>query len=277
MRDGYAVGKDAVEQAKSYGLVRDLMNPLFISGLMLSAVIGVSLGLIGGGGSILTVPILVYFLGVDAHDAVAMSLAVVGATSLLGGSLHYRKGNVNLKSAGYFGISGIFGAFLGSPLTKLFSANALLLIFAGLMFVVAVSMLWRKRNSEVETAHKPHPIKAVLAGFGVGVLTGFLGVGGGFLIVPALVLFGGLDMKTAIGTSLFVIFLNCVAGLLGHLSGGVFNWPLTLLVMGLAVSGAVLGTMLSHKMAAHRLQSMFAVLVLGVAAFLFAKNFTVLF
>jgi hypothetical protein len=249
---------------------------LFILGLILSAVIGLSLGLIGGGGSILTVPILVYFLNVEPHDAVGMSLAVVGATSLFGSYLHYRRDNVNVKSGLIFGGAGAVGALLGSPLTKLVSPTVLLLIFGILMFVVAVSMLWRRKHTRDDLPRKPHPIQSVMAGLGVGFLTGFLGVGGGFLIVPALVFFGGLDMKKAIGTSLFVIFLNCVAGLVGHISQNTFDWTLTSVVMALAVGGAIAGTILSHRIEAHRLQRMFAILVLGVGLFLVVKNFAVL-
>ncbi len=253
------------------------MSELFILGLILSAVIGLSLGLIGGGGSILTVPILVYFLDVEPHDAVGMSLAVVGATSLFGSYLHYRRDNVNVTSGLIFGGAGAVGALLGSPLTKLVSPTVLLLIFGLLMFVVAVSMLWRKKHSNDDLQHKPHPIQAIFAGLGVGFLTGFLGVGGGFLIVPALVFFGGLAMKKAIGTSLFVIFLNCVAGLVGHISQNMFDWTLTFVVMALAVGGAIVGTILSHRIEAHRLQRIFAILVLGVGLFLVVKNFAVLF
>ena len=249
---------------------------IFIIGLVLSAAIGLSLGLIGGGGSILTVPILVYFLGVAPHNAVGMSLAVVGATSLLGTYLHWRADNVDLSGGLLFGLSGVAGAFVGSPLTKLVSAEALLLIFGGLMMVVAFSRLWRGRRSVTTVMPEAHPIKAAAAGFGVGLLTGFLGVGGGFLIVPALIFFGGMEMKKAIGTSLFVIFLNCVAGLLGHMSQNVFDWGLTGAVMTLAVVGAVGGTILSRRLEAHRLQWLFAILVLVVAVFLVAKNYSVL-
>lgn len=250
---------------------------MYLIGLILSAVIGVSLGLIGGGGSILTVPILVYFLGVETHEAVGMSLAVVGATSFFGAYLHHKKGTLQLKKGLVFGIAGIFGAFFGSSLTHLVSPNTLLLIFATLMFVVAISMLWRKKYNEDKVPQKQILWKAIAAGFGVGVLTGFLGVGGGFLIVPALVMFGGLAMKEAIGTSLFVIFLNCVAGLIGHASQTHFDWLLTFLVMILAVGGAIGGAILSAHLAANRLQKMFAVLVLAVSVFLFVKNYTILF
>lgn len=253
------------------------MSILFIIGLILSAVIGLSLGLIGGGGSILTVPILVYLLGVGPHEAVGMSLAVVGSTSILSSFLHWRKDNVDVSSGLLFGVAGIIGALLGSPLTKMVSPNALLLIFGILMLVVAVSMLWRRNHAIDESPRKPHPVQGILAGLGVGVLTGFLGVGGGFLIVPALVFFGGLSMRKAIGTSLFVIFLNCAAGLVGHMSQNIFDWQLTGIVMGLAVGGTIFGTILSHRIAAQRLQSMFAVLVLGVAAFLVVKNYAVIF
>ncbi len=253
------------------------MSVLFIIGLILSAVIGLSLGLIGGGGSILTVPILVYLLGVGPHEAVPMSLAVVGATSILGSYMHWRRENVDISTGLLFGIAGIIGALLGSPLTKLVSPELLLLIFGLLMLVVSVSMIRRRKHKISGSTRKPHPVQGIFAGLGVGVLTGFLGVGGGFLIVPALVFFGGLTMKKAIGTSLFVIFLNCAAGLVGHMSQNVFAWGLTGIVMALAVAGAIVGTILSQRIAAQRLQSLFAVLVLGVAAFLVVKNYAVIF
>lgn len=253
------------------------MSLSFAIGLILSGAIGLSLGLIGGGGSILTVPILVYFFGVDAHEAVGMSLAVVGITSFFGSFLHYKRDNLEIYSGLLFGISGIFGAFLGSPLTRLVSPNILMLLFAALMFVVAISMIWRKQHSESEIAHKPNKTKAILAGFGVGVLTGFLGVGGGFLIVPALVFFGGLPMKKAIGTSLLIIAMNCVAGLLGHISQEMFDIKLASLVSLLALSGTILGTILSHKFTVSNLQKSFAFLVLAVAIFLTYKNISSLF
>ena len=182
-------------------------------GLILSAGIGLSLGLIGGGGSIITVPVLVYVLGVPAHRAIGMSLAVVGSTALVGALLHHRKGAVVWRTASVFAASGIASAYLGSKLTRLVAAPVLLLLFGILMLVVAAVMLMRKHPTEDEPQHVPSLPREILAGLGVGFLTGFLGVGGGFLIVPALVLFGGLAMKDAIGTSLFVIAVNCASGL----------------------------------------------------------------
>lgn len=252
---------------------------MFYLGLVLSGLIGLSLGLIGGGGSIITVPVLVYVLGVEAHEAVGMSLAIVGATSLVGSILHYRRGTLQLKTGLTFGAAGVVGAFVGSPLTRLLSPPVLMMTFATLMLVVAVLMLRRKSNDvEVESDEQVLSVwKALSAGFGVGVLNGFLGVGGGFLIVPALVMFGGLGMKDAIGTSLFVIFLNCVAGLIGHASQNGFDWSLTAQVTALAVAGTVIGTLLSHRFAANKLQKGFAVFVLTVAVFLMAKNYSVFF
>jgi len=253
---------------------------MYILGLILSATIGLSLGLIGGGGSIITVPVLVYVMGVDPHEAVGMSLAVVGATSLVGAFMHFRRGSVRPKAGLTFGAAGILGAFAGSPLTRLLSPQALLLTFAMFMLVIAIVMLRRQQKplAEFQRERSASDLwKALAAGFGVGVLTGFLGVGGGFLILPALVIFGGLSMKDAIGTSLLVIFINCVAGLIAHANQSHFSWTTTGAVTALAVSGAIAGTALSHKLAAHKLQRAFAYFVFAVAVFLFAKNYSVLF
>lgn len=254
------------------------MNLFLILGLFLSALIGLFLGLVGGGGSIVTVPILVYALGVEPHDAVGMSLTVVGGTSLVAAGLHHRRGALRLRTGLTFGVSGILGAFAGSPLTQFLSPAALLMTFAFLMLLIGVLMLRRKPDTDREATEMSSHFslwKALLAGFGVGVLTGFLGVGGGFLIVPALVMFGGLSMKDAIGTSLFVIFLNCVAGFVGHASQNGLDWGLTALVTIVAVTGTVFGTLLSHSFDAKKLQKGFAICVLAVAVFLMAKNYTV--
>ncbi len=247
-----------------------------IVGLLLSAGIGLSLGLIGGGGSIITVPVLVYVLGIETHQAISMSLAVVGATSLVGTSLHHRQGAVDWRTGALFGGSGIPGAYFGPRLTYLFTPAVLLLIFAGLMLVVAVLMLKNGRNENEAPDHERSLFKAVLAGLGVGVMTGFLGVGGGFLIVPALVFFGGLAMKEAIGTSLLVIAINCVAGLLGHLKYGGFDWRIALLVTVLAAGGTLVGANLSHRTSPANLKKWFAVFVITVAIFLAAKNYQAL-
>jgi len=238
---------------------------------VLSGAIGLSLGLIGGGGSIITVPVLVYALGVEAHAAIGMSLAVVGVTSLIGAALHDRRGMVDWRAGGLFGMAGIAGAMGGSRLTYLLSSSALLLTFAGLMLVVASFMLLRPARSGAPARRSL--AKALGAGLAIGVLTGFLGVGGGFLIVPALLLFGGLDIKKAIGTSLVVISINCGAGLLGHLTRGLFDLRLAALVAGCAAAGALVGTSLSHRTSPERLRRGFAFFVIAVAVFLVVRNY----
>ncbi len=249
---------------------------LLAIGLILSAGIGLSLGLIGGGGSIITVPVLVYVLGVPAHRAIGMSLAVVGSTALIGALLHHRKGTVAWRTGSVFAVSGIASAYLGSKLTRLVAAPVLLLLFGFLMLVVATVMLTRKDPEEGAPPHARSLPRSILAGLAVGFLTGFLGVGGGFLIVPALVLFGGLAMKDAIGTSLFVIAVNCASGLLAHLSAGDADWRLTLMVAALAVAGALVGTALSHRFHPSHLRRIFAWFVVAVALFLIARNYNAL-
>jgi len=177
------------------------MEPHTVLALILSGAIGVSLGLLGGGGSILAVPVLVYVAGVEARDSVAMSLAIVGSTSLVGSLLHGREGRLDLRVAALFGGAGILGAYFGAGLTHFVSGGTLLLLFAALMLVVAAAMLMRKDRGAAEAGerHEGKLPYTLAAGLAVGVLTGFLGVGGGFLVVPALVLFAGLPMRLAVG------------------------------------------------------------------------------
>ncbi len=245
------------------------MNYHLAAGLLLSALIGFVLGLIGGGGSIVTVPVLVYILGVEAHSAIGMSLAVVGVTSLVGVVVHAQRGNVDYRTGSFFGGAGIAGALAGSRLTHLLSPQALMIAFAVLMLAVALGMLLRRRHERKEGVSL---WKAGLAGLAVGILTGFLGVGGGFLIVPALVFFGGLDMKQAVGTSLMVIAINCAAGFLGHMGQGRLPVGLTLAVTAIAATGTVGGTFCSQRVSAETLSRGFAVFVIVVAIFLIIKN-----
>jgi uncharacterized membrane protein YfcA len=248
-----------------------------IIGLFLSLAIGLSLGLLGGGGSIITVPVLVYVLGVETYQAIGMSLAVVGATSLVAVGLHARQGTVQYKTGIIMSTAGVLGAYVGSRLTYLFSPAALLLALAGVMLSIATMMFTRKeRAAGPARSQQSRAGNMVLAGLGVGGLTGLLGVGGGFLVVPALTLFAGLPMHEAIGTSLLVITINCIAGLLGHLQHASFDPLLALLVTMLAVIGTLIGVAIAHRTSPVRLRTGFAVLVMAVALFLVAKNYTVL-
>lgn len=232
--------------------------------LLLALAIGLSLGLLGSGGSIITLPVLVYVAGISAHEAVGMSLVVVGGTSIVGSLLNVRRGSFDWKAGAFFAVSGMIGAFVGAKFTHLVSALVLLLLFGVLMLVVGVRMLLKK-----ETDAQPQqcrPWRCLSVGVAVGILTGFLGVGGGFLILPALVLFAGLEMKRAIGTSLAIIAVNCVGGIIGQLHYVQLDWPVTLGFLAAAVVGMFAGTALTGRLSASTLRRGFAwcVLLLGV-------------
>ena len=247
------------------------MAPHLLLALALSALIGVSLGLLGGGGSILAVPILVYVARVDVHAAIGMSLAVVGTTALVGGLVHARAGRVDLRAAALFGGSGMLGAPLGAQATHAVGSRVLLLLFAALMLAVGGLMLRGKAVTRLGTP-RPHPVAVPAAGFGVGLLTGFVGVGGGFLIVPALTLLAGLPIHAAIGTSLLVIAANSAAGVLGHLRQGEMPLGLTAAFTVSATLGALVGVRLASSLDPTRLRRAFAVFVILVGLFLLAKN-----
>ncbi len=239
--------------------------------LALSTLIGLSLGLLGGGGSILAVPVLVYVARVEVHAAIGMSLAVVGATALVGGLVHARAGRVDPKAAALFGGAGMLAAPLGAQATHAVSSRVLMLLFAGLMIVVGGLML-RGRGAAGGRPVHPHPGAVPAAGFGVGLLTGFLGVGGGFLIVPALTLLGGLPIHRAVGTSLLVIALNSAGGIAGHLRQGEMPAGPTAAFTAAAALGALAGVRLAGGLDPARLRRAFAAFVILVGLFLLAKN-----
>ena len=244
--------------------------------LALALVIGVSLGLLGSGGSIITLPVLVYGAGVPVASAVGMSLAIVGGTSAVGAWLKHRQGLVHWPAAALFGITGMAGAVTGAQFTRLVSPAALMLLFALLMAVIAVRMLSRRGDESVEPLPDCRPLRCGAAGLGVGVLTGFLGVGGGFLVVPAMILFARLPMATAIGTSLAVIAANSAAGLAGHLRHGGFNGLLALAFLGAALLGMAGGVRLGGRLPATTLRRVFGWFVLATAGFVIAKNWQAL-
>jgi len=247
------------------------MTPPLLLALALSTLIGVSLGLLGGGGSILAVPVLVYVARVDVHAAIGMSLAVVGATALVGGFVHARAGRVDIRAAALFGGAGMLGAPLGAQATHAVAPRLLLLLFAALMLTVGALMLRGRGAARPEPA-KPHPVAVPAAGFGVGLLTGFLGVGGGFLIVPALTVLASLPIHRAIGTSLLVIAANSAAGVAGHLRQGEMPLGLTAAFTVAAALGALAGVRMASSLEPARLRRAFAVFVVLVGLFLLAKN-----
>jgi uncharacterized membrane protein YfcA len=249
---------------------------MMILGIGLGALVGLALGLLGGGGSILTVPIFVYVLGFGAKESIAMSLAVVGAVSLFGAAGHWRAGNVNLRVALIFGAVAMAGTYLGARLAVFFSGAAQLILFAVVMLLAAWFM-FRPKRVEAEGAApadlRDMPLALIAAeGLAVGVLTGLVGVGGGFLIVPALVLLGKVPMKQAVGTSLLVIAMKSAAGFLGYLGQVQVDWGFMAVFTAVAVGGILLGTYLVRFVPQAALQRAFAVFLVVMGTFILYQN-----
>ncbi|MCC6313178.1 MAG: sulfite exporter TauE/SafE family protein [Thermomicrobiales bacterium] len=239
--------------------------------IFFGVLIGLLLGMVGGGGSILTVPILVYVIGLGVHEATATSLIIVGATALFGAVPHAMEGRVRVPTALLFGGSGIAGAFAGTWLNQRVDGQMILLLFGILMVVVAARMAFGHRP-KVDPAEPRKTWIVPLAGLAVGVMTGFFGVGGGFLIVPALVLAVGLPMRMAVGTSLVVIAINSGAGIVAHLGTGGFDVAVAgLFLIGGAVGGN-LGGRLAGRVNEAKLSRGFAALVAAVGVFLILRN-----
>ncbi len=248
--------------------------------LALGALIGLALGMLGGGGSILTVPALVYLLGEDPHAAIGSSLVIVGVNALVGAWLHMKEGHVRLRAALTFGASGIIAAYLGGRLSQFLPAPLLLILFAVLMIVVAIFLLRGTQAQSTESGETHEKIlqvqwqRVLAGGLAVGFLTGFLGVGGGFLIVPALVLLLGMRMRDAVGSSLVVIAINSGAGLLGHLSDTRLNWELIGLLLAGGLLGLLAGIRLAGMLPARQLRQAFALFVILLGVTLLAINLT---
>jgi len=239
--------------------------------LILAGAIGLALGVLGGGGSIITVPVLVYAAGQTPQDAIPMSLAIVGAVSALGTVHKARNGLVHWPAVGAFGGAGMLGAALGAQGTRLVPPNVLLLLFAVLMVAVAIKM-WRRPHRPIEQEAECKPLRCLAAGFGVGALTGFLGVGGGFLLVPALAHFARLSTPMAVGTSLAIIALNSLGGLLGHWQTAGAHWQLTALFLVAAIVGMLAGLPLAKHISVGALNRAFAVFIAAIGLFVIGRN-----
>jgi uncharacterized membrane protein YfcA len=243
--------------------------------------IGLSLGAVGAGGSILTVPVLVFLLGQSVHQATGLSLIIVGAAALVGAIAHGRAGRVRFGTGLTFGLAGVAGNYAGSLASRAVNPDVLLLAFAALMLVVAVMMLARRR-AVVSDSHpaggSPGVDRAVrvrrlartaVAATGVGLLTGLFGVGGGFVVVPALVLVLGLPATEAVGTSLLVITINSVVALVPRLAEHALtvDLPLLGLFTAAAVVGVLAGNRVTARISPRRLTTVFALIVVLVAAY----------
>ncbi|MBY8870623.1 sulfite exporter TauE/SafE family protein [Micromonospora sp. PLK6-60] len=233
----------------------------------LAVLIGISLGLLGGGGSILAVPLLVYVADLPAKEAIATSLLVVGATSAVGVLPHARAHRVRWRTGLLFGVAGMTGAYAGGRLAAFVPAAVLLTGFAIMMLATATAMIRGRRAAEGRPVPHELPVLRVITdGVVVGLVTGLVGAGGGFLVVPALALLGGLPMPVAVGTSLVVIAMKSFAGLAGYLSSVQINWGLAVAVTAAAVVGSLLGGRLAGRIPADLLRQAFGwfVVVMGV-------------
>lgn len=254
-----------------------------ILSLVLASLVGLSLGLIGSGGSILTVPILVYVMGVNPVLATAYSLFIVGGTSLVGGIQSATQKRVDFKTVFIFGIPSIAAVYATRlwlmPLIpqELFTVGnlvvtksiGLMLLFAIVMILASISMIKPGKQQETDEQlpmHYNYPM-ILVEGLVVGILTGLVGAGGGFLIIPALVLLARMPMKLAVGTSLFIIAAKSLIGFIGDLQGEqLIDWKILLEFLGFAVAGIFVGIMLSKKIPGENLKKSFGwfVLVMGI-------------
>ncbi len=239
--------------------------------VILAFAVGLSLGLLGGGGSVLSVPLLVYVAGWDPHQAATGSLFIVGVTSGLGLVSHARAGRIRWRTGLVFGLAGMVGAYAGGRAAGLVPGAVLLVSFGALMLVASAGMI-RGRRGDGGDREELRAVPAVALGVLVGAVTGFVGAGGGFVIVPALVLVAGLPMQSAVGTSLLVISLQSAAGLAGHLSGAPLPWTLTLTITASAVAGSLVGGRLTGRIPAAILRRGFGYLVLAVAVLVLAEQ-----
>lgn len=241
--------------------------------IALAVLVGVTLGLLGGGGSILMVPLLVYVAGMDAKEAIAASLVVVGVTAAVSVVGHARAGRVRWRTGLLFGVAGMAGAFAGGWIGGHLPGKLLLAAFALIMLATAVAMLRGGRTPDPAKAHTELPVgRVLLDGVVVGLITGLVGAGGGFLVVPALALLGGLPMGVAVGTSLLVIAMKSVAGLTGYLTTVSLDWPLVGAVTLAAVVGSQVGARLVDRIPADALRRAFGWFVLAMGAFVLIQQ-----
>jgi uncharacterized membrane protein YfcA len=254
-------------------------------GYFASILIGLTLGLIGGGGSILTVPILVYLFQIDPENATSYSLFIVGITALVGSYRHFKLGNLQVKSALFFAIPSVFSLLFVRKLVLpniteiLFSIHQLevtknlliMIVFAILMIAASISMIRKSKGDQIKsTLNIP---RLAIIGFLVGFVTGFLGAGGGFLIIPALLFSANLPMKQAVGTSLLIICINSIIGFTGDLINGIsINYQLLLTITAIAIVGMLIGTQLSKKIDGSKLKPAFGWFVLVMGIYIISKE-----
>ena len=255
-------------------------------GYFISIIIGLSLGLIGGGGSILAVPILVYLFHINPEQATSYSLFIVGITAMVGSYSHYKLGNLKIKAALVFALPSVLSLLFVRDVilpripSIVFTVNSfevsknlmIMIVFAFLMIAASISMI--RRSTPKEIVIRDGSIRIAAIGLLVGFITGFLGAGGGFLIIPALLFFANLPMKQAIGTSLLIIFINSLIGFAGDvLKGNEIHYELLLTISAIALIGMFFGTYLSKKIDGAKLKPAFGWFVLVMGIYIIIKEF----
>lgn len=251
--------------------------PNEVFGIVLGFGVGIVLGLLGGGGSILAVPIFLYVFGVDPKPAIAMSLAVVGMSAFVGFLGHWRQGSVNLRVGLPFGAVAMVAAFFTARVADRVPAAIQLSLFAAFAFTAAIVMLLDSLRPLRAAPAAPRgvprftPVLA-LESIGVGALTALIGAGGGFVIVPALVYLAGVGVREAVGSSLLIITLNALSGFVGYIGQEPIDWALVGTFTGVAAVGAVLGTRLNRRVSQVRIKQGFALLILGLGTYLILRE-----
>jgi len=254
-----------------------MLAPLqYLLGAGSGALVGFTLGLVGGGGSILAVPLMVYLVGVrDPHVAIGTSALAVAANAATGLIGHARAGTVKWRCGGMYAAAGIAGAFLGSTLGKAVDGQKLLVLFALLMIGVGVLML-RKRDADDMPnvqCNRTNAPKVFGFGLGTGVFSGFFGIGGGFLIVPGLIASTGMPMINAVGTSLVAVAAFGLTTALNYAASGMIDWPLAGVFVGGGVLGGIGGTLVARRLASSgKLARLFAILIFAVAAYMLWRS-----
>ncbi|WP_150460339.1 sulfite exporter TauE/SafE family protein [Nesterenkonia ebinurensis] len=232
----------------------------------LAVLIGISLGLLGGGGSILAVPLLAYVAEMEPQEAIAGSLFVVAVTSAVSLLSHARRGNIQWRIGAIFGGASMLGAFSGGLIGGRIPGTVLMIAFAMMMLATAAAMLRRRKPASASSTREERIShrwwRILIDGLVVGLVTGMVGAGGGFLVVPAMVLLAGLSMPAAVGTSLMVITMKSVAGLGGYLTTVTLDWTLIVMVTAAAVAGALLGSQFTDRIPETRLRRAFGIFVL---------------
>jgi uncharacterized membrane protein YfcA len=255
-----------------------LLQPVqYLLGALSGILVGFVLGLVGGGGSILAVPLMVYLVGVrDPHLAIGTSAFAVAANAATGLVSHARAHTVKWRCAAVFAISGIAGAAIGSTLGKAFDGQKLLFLFALVMIAVGVLMLRRKAAEGDRDVHldRHNIVKLVVFGLGAGVFSGFFGIGGGFLIVPGLIAATGMAMINAVGSSLIGVTAFGLTTALNYALSGLVDWPLAIVFILGGIVGGVIGSSIAHRLCDRRntLTVIFAVLIFAVAAYMLWRS-----